>query len=61
MGYQFLIDTYETELLKVVSAWSMFHDDDLPVRPHPTEKCAEAEPGLWCEGSRIRRIIVASR
>jgi len=38
MRYQFLIDTYETELLKVVSAWSMFHDDDLPVRPHPTDR-----------------------
>jgi len=36
--YQFLIDTYETELLKVVSAWSMFRDDDLPFRPHPTDR-----------------------
>jgi len=38
MRYQFLIDTYETELLKVVSAWSMFRDGDLPVRPHPTDR-----------------------
>ena len=38
MRYQFLIDTYETELLKVVSAWSMFHDDDLLFRPHPTDR-----------------------
>ena len=37
MRYQFLIDTYETELLKVVSAWSMFHDEDLPARPHPID------------------------
>ena len=37
MTYDFLIDTYETERLKVVSAWSMFRDDDLPVRPHPTD------------------------
>jgi uncharacterized damage-inducible protein DinB len=36
--YQFLIDTYETELLKVASVWSMFHDDDLSFRPHPTDR-----------------------
>lgn len=34
MKYDFLIDTYETERIKVISAWSMFRDDDLPVRPN---------------------------
>ena len=34
MRYQFLIDTYDTECLKVVSVCSMFRDEDLPVRPH---------------------------
>lgn len=37
MRYDFLIDTYETERLKVISAWSMFADDDLPVRPHASD------------------------
>ena len=37
MKYQFLIDTYETERLKVLSVWSMFQNDDLPRRPHPTD------------------------
>src|SRR5689334_3168501 len=37
MRYDFLIDTYETERIKVVSAWSMFADADLPVRPHATD------------------------
>src|SRR5689334_4352804 len=37
MKYDFLIDTYETERVKVVSAWSMFTDQDLPVRPHATD------------------------
>ena len=37
MRYQFLIDTYETERLKVLSVWSMFHDGDLPIRPHATD------------------------
>ncbi len=36
--YQFLIDTYETERLKVVSVWSMFRDEDLPARPHPADR-----------------------
>jgi uncharacterized damage-inducible protein DinB len=35
MRYQFLIDTYETERLKVLSVWSMFHNEDLPIRPRP--------------------------
>jgi uncharacterized damage-inducible protein DinB len=35
--YQFLIDTYETERLKVVSVWSMFRDEDLTARPHLTD------------------------
>lgn len=37
MRYDFLIETYETERIKVISAWSMFADEDLPVRPHKTD------------------------
>ena len=37
MRYQFLVDTYETEILKVVSVWSMFHDEDLSKRPHESD------------------------
>jgi uncharacterized damage-inducible protein DinB len=33
MSYEFLIETYATERLKVLSAWSEFRDDDLPFRP----------------------------
>lgn len=36
--YRFLVDTYETEIPKVLSVWSMFDDDDLPVRPHATDR-----------------------
>lgn len=35
--YDFLIDTYETEIAKVLSVWAMFDDGDLEVRPHPTD------------------------
>jgi uncharacterized damage-inducible protein DinB len=37
MRYEFLVDTYETERLKVLSVWSMFGDGDLPFRPHPSD------------------------
>jgi uncharacterized damage-inducible protein DinB len=33
MVYDFLVDTYETERIKIVSVWSEFRDGDLPVRP----------------------------
>ena len=33
MRYAFLVDTYETERIKVVSVWSEFTDAELPVRP----------------------------
>jgi uncharacterized damage-inducible protein DinB len=33
MKYDFLIESYETERMKVLSVWSEFRDEDLPVRP----------------------------
>jgi uncharacterized damage-inducible protein DinB len=33
MRYDFLVDSYDSERLKVVSVWSEFRDDDLHVRP----------------------------
>ncbi len=33
MTYDFLLETYETERVKVVGVWSEFRDEDLPVRP----------------------------
>ena len=38
MRYDFLVETYATERVKVISAWSMFTDQDLAVRPHPTDR-----------------------
>jgi uncharacterized damage-inducible protein DinB len=32
--YDFLVETYGTERLKVLSVWSMFEDEDAAVRPH---------------------------
>jgi hypothetical protein len=33
MTYDFLVETYETERIKVVSMWSEFRDEELPFRP----------------------------
>ena len=33
MTYYFLVETYETERVKVIGVWSEFRDEDLPVRP----------------------------
>ena len=33
MTYDFLIDSYNTERIKVLSVWSEFRDEDLDVRP----------------------------
>src|SRR6516225_4416644 len=38
MKYDFLVETYETERIKVVSVWSEFRDEDLTVRPHAKDK-----------------------
>ena len=38
MRYDFRIETNETERIKVISAWSMFTDHDLPGRPNASDK-----------------------
>jgi uncharacterized damage-inducible protein DinB len=37
MKYAFLVETYDTERLKVLSVWTEFRDTDLPVRPNATD------------------------
>ena len=37
MRYDFLVETYETERLKVLSVWSEFRDADLSFRPNPSD------------------------
>jgi len=37
MTYEFLVDTYATERIKVVSVWSEFRDEDMFVRPNATD------------------------
>jgi uncharacterized damage-inducible protein DinB len=37
MRYEFLVETYATERVKVVSVWSEFRDGDMTVRPRPDD------------------------
>src|SRR5499427_2135227 len=37
MTYDFLVDTYATERIKVLSVWSEFRDEDLRIRPNPKD------------------------
>ena len=37
MRYEFLVETYATERIKVVSVWSEFRDLDLPLRPSASD------------------------
>jgi uncharacterized damage-inducible protein DinB len=37
MAYDFLVETYATERVKVVSVWSEFYDGDLPFRPNSSD------------------------
>ena len=38
MKYDFLVDTYATERLKVLSVWSEFKEEDLSVRPNQSDR-----------------------
>ena len=38
MRYDFLVQTYKTERLKILSVWSMFEDDDLGFRPKADDR-----------------------
>ena len=33
MKYSFLVDTYDTERIKILSVWSEFRDEDMNIRP----------------------------
>jgi uncharacterized damage-inducible protein DinB len=37
MSYEFLVETYATERMKVLSVWSEFADQDLEIRPNASD------------------------
>jgi len=48
MPYSFLIETYATERIKVLSVWSEFRDEDLPVRRIRPTFAGAAFASRWC-------------
>jgi hypothetical protein len=41
--YEFLLDTYETEILKITGLWSAFPDDAMDFKPAPKSRTIPAE------------------
>ena len=54
MKYDFLIESYATERVKVLSVWSEFRDEDLPVRPNRTTRADAACTNRWCISASAR-------
>jgi hypothetical protein len=48
MRYDFLIETYDSERVKVLSMWSEFKNEDLPVRPYRTIRAGAVYTNTWC-------------
>jgi hypothetical protein len=46
--YGFLVETYETERLKVLSVWTAFEDADLPAGPIRRIGGGGASSSTWC-------------
>ena len=59
MTYDFLIDSYGTERVKVLSVWSEFTDDDLAVRPRSDDSRGRSVLEQMLEdGRKINQAIV---
>ena len=48
MRYDFLIDTYETERIKVISAWSMFGTMICRGVPNQPTGADAVSTSIWC-------------
>ena len=48
MRYDFLLETYATERVKVLSVWSEFRDTDMEVRPNAGIRGDAACTNRWC-------------
>ncbi len=57
--YNFLIDTYETEILKITGIWAAFPDDALEFRPHPKSRnlLEQMEHQLQSESRWMRNMF----
>jgi uncharacterized damage-inducible protein DinB len=51
--YDFLLDTYDTERLKILSVWSQFRDEDLRFRPEPRARTPHEQMVHQCVSEDI--------
>lgn len=57
--YSFLLDTYETEILKIISVWSAFQPEDLKFRPAAKSRTVaeQMEHQLKSESAWMRSML----
>ena len=51
--YDFLLETYDTERLKILSVWSQFRDEDLRFRPEPRARTPHEQMVHQCVSEDI--------
>ena len=57
--FSFLLDTYETELLKIITIWSAFPDSTMDYRPHPKSRTVieKMEHQVQSEGRWMKSML----
>jgi len=57
--FSFLLDTYETELLKIITIWSAFPDSTMDYRPHPKSRSVieQMEHQVQSEGRWMKSML----
>jgi uncharacterized damage-inducible protein DinB len=58
-GYEFLLDTYETELLKILGTWEAFPASAMNYRPHPKSRSVieQMEHQVQSEGRWMKAML----
>ena len=57
--YDFLLDTYETEILKITSIWEAFPEPSMEFRPHPKSRSVleQMEHQVQSEGRWMKAML----
>jgi uncharacterized damage-inducible protein DinB len=58
-AYGFLLDTYETEILKIISMWTAFPETSIDYRPHPKSRSVleQMEHQVQSEGRWMKMML----
>jgi len=57
--YAFLVDTYETEILKILTIWESFPEETVDYRPHPKSRSVleQMEHQVQSEGRWMKMML----